>query len=165
MVTAQVIQTPFHIGQGFFLTHIGVSAPIRCSRCLYCDTVKITVTVITMVVFIIFSTQSVAQFLKWLRKKSIYFNQQICQGIIDARQCLFEETLFNKTFDEEINLDDECLRLTLITALTLAKKIFVNHRYVQLLQRSQVATARVIAHELIHINRACVYSLSVLSVR
>lgn len=48
-----------------------------------------------------------------------------------ARQCFFDETLFNKTFDKKINLDDECLtRLALVTALTLAKAIFVNHRYV-----------------------------------
>lgn len=48
-----------------------------------------------------------------------------------ARQCFFEETLFNKTFDKEIDLDDEYLtRLALVTALTLAKAIFVNHRYV-----------------------------------
>lgn len=49
-----------------------------------------------------------------------------------ARQCFFEETLFNKTFDKEINLGDECLpkRLALVTALTLAKTISHNHRYI-----------------------------------
>lgn len=53
------------------------------------------------------------------------------RGKLMARQCFFEETLFNKTCDKEINLDDECLtRLASVTALTLAKAIFVNHRYV-----------------------------------
>lgn len=83
-----------------------------------------------MVVFIICSAQSVTQFLEW-HEKRIYFNQYICRGKLMARQCFFEETLFNKTFDKEINLNDEYLtRLALVTALTLAKAIFVNHGYV-----------------------------------
>lgn len=69
-------------------------------------------------------------------KKHIYFNQYICQGKLIAWQCFFEETLFKKSFDKEINQDDECLtRLALVTALTLAKAIFVNHRYAYLLQK------------------------------
>ena len=37
-----------------------------------------------MVVFIVFSAQSVTQFLEW-HEKRIYFNQYICQWKIDGK--------------------------------------------------------------------------------
>jgi len=114
----------------FLLVYRGVSAIIRCCCCRYYDIVIIIVITRTMVVFMLFSARSVTQFLEW-HEKCIYQSIHLPDGKLMARQCLFEETLFNKTFDKEINLSDECLtRLASVTALTLAKATIINHRYV-----------------------------------
>lgn len=120
---------------GFFLICRCVSVLMRCCCHQSCDIVMIIVTIKTIVTFIVFGDWTVIQFLSGM-KKYIYSNQYTCQGKLIAWQCFFKETLFKKPFDKEINQDDECLtRLALVTALTLAKTIFVIHRYAYLLQK------------------------------